>query len=193
MIVKDKHLRSHRWPFPGLATGTAASVGLVLWASIALAHPFHITTAEAEINTSAHTLEVALELNPTELEQAMELRWNLDIDLDADDTEALVARYSKEVFKVFRRNEPAAFRWVGQELGITSGWLYFQFEEVSSLEELIVENRFLVEAAQHSDNEQLNTVRFKEPSASKGGAPRKLSLTFTPPSYRLTLSETTNH
>ena len=158
----------------------------LLFTSVVHAHPFHITSAEAQINAKNRTLEVALELNPTELEQAMELRWNRDIDLDEADAESLVARYAEEVFKVISHDEPADFTWVGQELGIASGWLYFQFEDIDGLSSLIVENRFLVEVAQDNQSEQLNTIRFKDPSA-RGSAIRKLSLTFTPPKYRLTL------
>lgn len=174
---------------PGRAYLITGLCLLLSLASVLFAHPFHITTSEAQVNAKERTLEVALELNPAELEQAMELRWNRNVDLDAADAEALVARYTEEVFKVFRRGKPALFKWVGQELGITSGWLYFQFEEIDGLSSLMVENRFLVEVAQNNDGEQLNTIRFKDPTA-KGGAPRKLSLTFVPPTYRLTIGTT---
>ncbi|MCB1036066.1 MAG: hypothetical protein KDD47_19750, partial [Acidobacteria bacterium] len=54
----------------------------------ALAHPYHTTTAQAEVNREAGTLEVALKVLPEDLERAVErysgekVRLELDPDID---------------------------------------------------------------------------------------------------------------
>ncbi len=155
------------------------------------AHPFHITTAEAQFKQQAQTLEVSIELNPTELERAIALRFNLDIDLDQGDAETAIAHYAEQVFVVSQAGKTAEFRWVGMELDIATGWLYFELHGIETFTNLTVENRFLVEVAQANDNQQLNTVRFSHPSASSAKL-EKTTLTFTAPDYRHQLDRLQN-
>ena len=171
---------------------------LAAWTtSVALAHPFHITTADATLNRTTQSLEVSLELSPIELERAIALRFNVDLDVDDKEAEAVIARYATEAFKVEQAGIPAVLQWVGMELDITTGWLYFEFADVKDDAPLTIENRFLVEVAEAADSQQLNTVRFslaraaaaasQSSAATSRGSGRvqaKRTLTFTAPDYR---------
>ncbi|MCH7603194.1 MAG: hypothetical protein IIB54_10535 [Planctomycetes bacterium] len=71
---------------------------------LALRHPFHVTIAEAQVNINEHghkVLEVALRVEPDELELAIERRIDRKFKLEtAPDADKLIVAYLDDVFRV---------------------------------------------------------------------------------------------
>ena len=67
----------------------------------AYAHPSHVTIAEAQFNAKTKSLEVALWVQPIDLENALRRRHNKPIDLDrTPKVDELIVEYLNEVFTV---------------------------------------------------------------------------------------------
>ena len=77
--------------------------------TLALRHPFHVTIAEAQVNINEHgnkVLEVALRVEPDELEEAIERRIDRKFKLETtENDDKLIVEYLDEVFRV---RHPAA-------------------------------------------------------------------------------------
>ncbi|MCH7546962.1 MAG: hypothetical protein IID30_11240 [Planctomycetes bacterium] len=77
--------------------------------TLALRHPFHVTIAEAQVNINERgnkVLEVALRVEPDELEAAIERRIDGKFNLEtAPDADKLIVEYLDDVFRV---RHPAA-------------------------------------------------------------------------------------
>ena len=77
--------------------------------TLALRHPFHVTIAEAQVNINERgnkVLEVALRVEPDELEAAIERRIDRKFNLEtAENADKLIVAYLDDVFRV---RHPAA-------------------------------------------------------------------------------------
>ena len=79
-------------------------LSLFAGATLALRHPFHVTIAEAQVNINERgnkVLEVALRVEPDELELAIERRIDRKFKLEtAPDADKLIVAYLDDVFRV---------------------------------------------------------------------------------------------
>ncbi len=103
-------------------------------------HPFHVTRAEIEYNAERQTFEVALCVWPEDLERAVSKMENRDVKIDVESESSRDEIFSRYVAKKFRfvaqakgdanKEKPAAakIRWIGSELEIKQGWLYFEVD-----------------------------------------------------------------
>lgn len=104
--------------------------------SVASAHPFHATLSEIEWNAQTGRLEVAVRVDPGDLERALRARTGRRLVLEKETEEArdgLLADFVKETFRVAgagdRRAGPplkARVHFVGHELTPRFAWLYFE-------------------------------------------------------------------
>jgi len=144
-----------------------------------LAHPFHVSIADAEYNRNADAIEVSLRVDPTDLEQALRTRTGEHIVLEtAPDIDENIAAYLRDVFIVRRADGTnAPLQWVGKELSLKAVWLHFQLDEPGKLDGAVMVNRVLFDVLPS----QTNTVNLT--------VDRRLhTLTFTPQRAEIPLS-----
>ena len=146
----------------------------------AMAHPFHVSIAEAEFNAQTGKLEVALRVHPHDLELALERRAGHTVDLDeTEQVDQLITSYLQEVF-VLRPDAGTSLRlaWVGKEVGVKFAWLFFEFPLPEISGAWTVENRIFHQRLE----DQVNTITFKQQrgerslSFTRSHARRKLQL-----------------
>lgn len=101
-------------------------LGGLLVARTGQAHPYHVASAEARLRDGK--LEVALEVSPRDLEEALGRLAGKDVDIDHEDAVPLVRKYLRERFIVRGPDGPVALAWVGSEIELESAWLYFEYE-----------------------------------------------------------------
>jgi hypothetical protein len=137
---------------------------------LALAHPFHTTTAEIEINSQTGRYEVTLKVLAADLEEALTSQQSAanspgkrsHIDLQATpQIERLITAYVNQHFYI-TRHQPSAdasvetqaaaeptpkstMRWVGFEVQKAWAWVYFEIDPVGTGPELRLTNTVLCE------------------------------------------------
>lgn len=111
-------------PALGLATAVVLAPG---WA---LAHPNHASLAVAELNPDTGRLEVALKVDPDDLERAIRKATDSTIRPEDPAAEAHVEAYVRKRFVVRppagKSDRPRRMKWVGMEIKVDEAWLYFE-------------------------------------------------------------------
>lgn len=122
----------------------------------AQAHPFHVTFAEAEFNAKTKSLEVALRVNPNDLEHALRRMTGKRVVLETTPKIGeIIQKYVSKTFKVRDTGQKhVEYKWVGHEVGIKHAWLYFEFPLPGGLEGSELENQFFFEL----QTNQVNTI-----------------------------------
>ena len=143
-----QHLRS------GLLVAVTLTAGVNLQA-----HPFHATYTEVDWNAKSKVLEVALRVQPEDLDRVLSLRTKRKIDIEkTKDVDKLIQKYLAEVFLVEPKlKQPLAIRWVGKEVSSKEAWLYFEVSRPQGIEGLKLLNRIFLEIIP----DEVNTVRFR--------------------------------
>ena len=123
------------------------------------AHPFHATYAEVDWNTKTMVLEVALRVQPEDLDRVLSLRTKRKINIEkTKGVDKLIQQYVAEVFLIEPKlKQPISIRWVGKEVSSKEAWLYFEVPRPAGIEGLKMLNRIFLEILP----DQVNTVRFR--------------------------------
>lgn len=110
--------------------GWALGALLLLCSNLAIAHPFHWSQVEAELNPKTRSLELSLRCWPEDLERALSLaagkRLRLDILTEEEREEPLKAYAAKRCRVLGPEGEALAMRWLGHELEAEAAWLHFE-------------------------------------------------------------------
>jgi hypothetical protein len=124
------------------------------------AHPFHATYTEVDWNAKKKVLEVALRVQPEDLERVLRTRAKRRVDLETTKgVDVLIQQYLAEVLLVVPQPEkPATIRWIGKEVSSKEAWLYFEIPRPQGIENLKLLNRIFLEILP----DQVNTVRFRD-------------------------------
>ena len=136
-------------------------LAVTLTASVNLhAHPFHATYTEVDWNAKSKVLEVALRVQPEDLDRVLSLRAKRKIDVEkTKDVDKLIQKYLAEVFLVEPKlKQPVAIRWIGKEVSSKEAWLYFEIPRPQGIEGLKLLNRIFLEILP----DQVNTVRVRQ-------------------------------
>ncbi len=143
----------------GLLPGTTAT-----------AHPSHSSIAEADWNAVTGRLEVALQLNPVDLERALRRVAKRPLDLDKSaGIERHLRDYLAMSFVVRQANgKPAQHVWVGHEINLKNAWLYFEVPLPAGPENTTFAAGYFLEL----QPDQTNTIHFRV-------GRRRRSLTFS--------------
>ncbi|MEM7311784.1 MAG: DUF6702 family protein [Planctomycetota bacterium] len=146
-------------PKGGTTNRLVLSLMLVLmFNGLASAHPFHVSYAEVDWNPKTGKLEVALKIDPDDLEQAVRLHCKKRINIDHKSSAPLIAAYVRDNFSIAmprKKDSPAkqqdkkqqsaadkSFKWVGSEISAKEAWVYFEL--ATKIEPgLVVENTLL--------------------------------------------------
>jgi hypothetical protein len=131
-------------------------------------HPYHVSMAEVEFNSTRKTFEVALCVWPEDLQKAVSKMENGAINIDTateKDRNDLFRKYVAQKFrfvpseKIEKGGEvtPASIRWVGSEITLKKCWLYFEVDGKSASGGWSIENEMFFEL----NDDQLNLVQVK--------------------------------
>ena len=141
--------------------GIALLLLVTLTAGVNLqAHPFHATYTEVDWNAKTKVLEVALRVQPEDLDRVLSLRTKRKIDIEkTKGVDKLIQMYLAEVFLVEPKlKQPVAIRWIGKEVSSKEAWLYFEIPRPQGIEGLKLLNRIFLEILP----DQVNTVRVRQ-------------------------------
>ena len=144
--------------------------GVLLPSGLAFAHPRHASIAEAEWNPRTGRLEVALQVNPVDLELALRRMAARPLDLDrSTDIERYVQDYLVRSFVVRHADGTRAkLIWVGFEADVRDAWLYFEVPLTGGLDNVTFAAGLFFELIP----DQANTINFRV-------GKRRTSLTMT--------------
>ena len=141
--------------------GVALLLLVTLTAGVNLqAHPFHATYTEVDWNAKSKVLEVALRVQPEDVDRVLSLRTKRKIDIEkTKGVDKLIQTYLAEVFLVEPKlKQPVAIRWIGKEVSSKEAWLYFEIPRPQGIEGLKLLNRIFLEILP----DQVNTVRVRQ-------------------------------
>ena len=167
-IIPSPSLRRTRFAVTVFFGATAFGIILfsIITPRVVVAHPYHFSVAELELNRETASLEVALRVFPEDLEKALryhaERQSKKPVRLDAKEgVDERIVEYLKSAFVVVGRGakKPASdIRWVGKELSAKEAWLYFEIPWQGDLYGARFENRVCFEHAER----QINSVAIKD-------------------------------
>ena len=142
----------------------------LLGSSHALAHPQHVSIAEAQWNAKTGKLEVAVKVHPNDLERSLRRRFSRRVILETTaNVDRLIEKYLATGFVVKQQDgRPATLKWVGKEISVKAGWLYFEVPLKRGPLGTTFTNRLFFELL----DDQVNTINVKV-------GPRRKSLNFT--------------
>jgi hypothetical protein len=148
------------------------------------AHPSHVTIAEAEWNAKSKSLEIAVRVNVADLEKGIRRQSKsakkIVLKEGESNAEREVKNYVNSRLAIYTKDEKRLkLKWVGMEVEIHHGWLYFEFPMRNPPSSIVFENRLFLEL----EKDQVNTLMFKTGSSKKtvhftqGKTRRELALT----------------
>lgn len=142
-----------------VGSANAAPTGAALVGSTF--HPYHVSLAEMERNERTGNFEVSLCIWPADLEKALTRMTQKPVDLDkVDDLDELIAKYIDSKIVFTSGDTRAKIRYVGCELDLQKGWLYFEVQTGKELDDWSYQNRFFFEL----NEDQINHFNFKSES-----------------------------
>lgn len=123
------------------------------------AHPYHVSLAEIERNDRTGNFEVSLCIWPADLEKALARMARKPVDLDkVENLDELIAKYiDANVMFTAGDGTQAKIRYVGCELDLQKGWLYFEVQSGKDRDDWTYQNRFFFEL----NDDQINHFNFK--------------------------------
>lgn len=149
-----------------------------------LPHPYHVSLAEIEYNEQTGNYEVSLCVWPADLERALAQMTEAPVDLDStENLNQLITSYLEQKFQFKSGDaEIAPLRFVGKELDLKQGWLYFEVQttgdnatDKASATEWTLDNRVFFEL----NEDQSNQCNLKTNSEIRSSACTHSSPSFT--------------
>lgn len=139
---------------------------------LTLAHPFHVSVAEAQWNNDRSRLQIALRLSPRDLDavlsQASGRRVVLEKESDEKTKELLIAYLRDRVYLSSSQQDATTrdaeavdqrrrrFHWVGVEDEVRYVWVYFELERPVGSDSVWLSNRVMFE----TEPTQINTLQL---------------------------------
>jgi uncharacterized protein (DUF1684 family) len=151
--------------------------GVVSAAAVAAAvatHPEHVSVAEARLNPCARTIEIAMRVDSTHLEEALQSHTGARVGLETTpEVDAIIEGYLAGRFEVREQGTKGAaalwpIDWIGFEPEGLDVWLYF---EIGAPDDLGASGRLTLEVRHRVMQEllarQVNMITFHHGDAKK--------------------------
>lgn len=139
---------------------------------LAVAHPFHVSVAEAQWNEDRSRLQVSLRLSPRDLDAVLSQTTGKRVVLEKESdekTKELLTNYLRDRIFLSASKENALirdaevvaerrqrFRWVGVEDEIRYVWVYFELERPPAAKSVWLTHRVMFE----TEPTQINTLQL---------------------------------
>lgn len=140
------------------------TVGIVFFVSILLSgvdHPYHVSVCDVEYNANEHSLQVSQRLFLNDLEDALDKRFSVRLDVMDPSTaqlrDSLIHSYIFERFNLEIDGVKKRRVYIGNEIEEDGMWIYFEYPDVKTLHEVSVTSRILFELF----DDQANIVHVK--------------------------------
>jgi hypothetical protein len=122
-------------------------------ASVAIAHPTHVTMSQMRHNEESASIETSLQIDAHHLENAMESRTGEPFDLEkTPNADALLREYigDRILARTGDTREPSStpqhtIAWIGYEVEDEYAWLYFEISVPEGVDGVFISNRILFE------------------------------------------------
>ena len=126
-----------------LSFGVVAALFLCSLPEQVVAHPFHVSFAEVDWNAADGVLEVAVKIDPDDLESEVRLHCGKRIKIEDEASARYIANYlfgnlrferpssarvtkPKRAGKVGTGKTSPKYTWIGSEIDEKTAWLYFE-------------------------------------------------------------------
>lgn len=132
----------------------------LIGSTCAASHPFHVSVAEMEFNKESRCFEIAMQVWPADLEDALETKFERKLTLESTpDIDELITEYLKDSLQFKTSNDnPGKLRWVGKEVSVKTSWLYFEIEIDGEPDGCEITHRLLFEKYE----DHTNLIHFRE-------------------------------
>lgn len=127
-----------------------------------LAHPFHVSVCDIEVNQKNRSLEISQRIFLDDLEMALRKKsgWEkLDVLNPSDPKrfDALMKDYIRDHLDISVNGKTRAYTYLGHEQEGDALWCYMEVKEVEQIDLIEVKNTILLETY----NDQINLVHIK--------------------------------
>ena len=138
---------------------TALSGLLLVWVGTANGHPVHASYAEMEYNPESRSLEVALRLQPEDLNHLLKPDGTKGEKSRPKDFGTRIVPVLKKYFHVTDPDSKMReIKWIGHEVDLKEAWLYFEISlDDARIQQCMVENSLFL----GNRPRQINTVFLK--------------------------------
>lgn len=134
---------------------------VILFGSLFLNHPFHVSVCEINFNEGSKSLEITHKIFLDDLENALKDEYGGKIDLmnirNPGKIDEMVKNYVSNHFIVSVDEKEVSANFIGSEVEEDAMWVYLEVPKVKRLSEIKVQNTILFQ--QFAD--QVNLVHIK--------------------------------
>jgi hypothetical protein len=126
-------------------------------AGFAHAHPYHDSLAEMDYREECACFEIAIRLDPLDIEATLQRQLGEPLPLEAARMQAALQRYIAQKFELLVDGKPASLAFIGSEADVRGAWVFLKSGSLntpSSGAPLQLRNELLMEA----DSSQINRV-----------------------------------
>lgn len=155
----------------GVVLLAGCTVALAVGAAVTPAHPFHVTVVELEYNPETRRAEIALQVDPRDLEHALTLDFGRRVSVDRDpDVDRLILGYLEDHFRLrrWRDGDPPArlapLSFVGKEVELRAVWIYFEAHVEGDLHDYVL----AIDLFRELNPDQIHTVRLRQGAHQQG-------------------------
>lgn len=153
-------------------------------------HPYHVSLAEIEFNQETGNYEVSLCVWPADLERALGRMSEEPVDLDtAENLDELITKYLEQKFQFRSADDSVApIRFVGKELDLKQGWLYFEMQTTSDQVNVQTDQQVAAPTTWTLDNQiffELNDDQANHCNLKVAAEIKSAACTLSSPAFKL--------
>ncbi|MDH3652227.1 MAG: hypothetical protein OEQ53_21240 [Saprospiraceae bacterium] len=142
---------------------------LYVLAITAVFHDLHLSKTLLHYNAQRHSLEVSVHIFTDDLENAIALTrtspLHLETSQEVEDADLHITQYIKDRFVILVDSQHAELKFVGREPSndLLAIWCYFETMDITPPDELIIENKLLLDLF----DDQKNLMNITGPGLQK--------------------------
>lgn len=136
---------------------------LLLFISVWVAHPFHVSVCEINVNPENESLEISQRIFLDDLENALRKTsgWStLDVVHPSDQKkfDALLQKYVTNHLTILVNGQEKTLSYLGHEVEADAMWCYIEVAGVNNVKDIEVESTILLETFE----DQMNLIHIKK-------------------------------
>ncbi len=128
----------------------------IIIAFAAYLHPYYVSIFEVTHNTDTKTIQVAVKVFTTDIEQALQARTQKDYYLGKSnellETDSLITEYFKDHFNIRTDGNPLSLNFIGKETELEAIWCYFESQPIEKPHKLKISSTVFLELFELQNN-----------------------------------------